>query len=136
MAGIDFLTGKGLDGWAHVVRSLQILFTTDIGSRVMLRIYGAGSGRILGQPMTVPTFNRFRDTIVIACELWEPRFRVHLALGRPEANTPETMRLGHLAGIELYGEYRPRGHLGDPTPEGDFRRIFIGFDQSSAQVQG
>jgi hypothetical protein len=46
------------------------------------------------------------------------------------------MRLGQLRGILFEGEYRPRGHLGDPTPESDYRRIFIGLGQSSVQVTG
>lgn len=134
MAGIDWLTGKKIDGFAAVVQSLEILFTTRIGSRVMIRPYGANAGQLLGQPMLVSTFTTFRETIMIATELWEPRFRVHVGLAVAAGDTPETMRLGQIKGLELWGEYRPRGHLGDPTPEGALRRVFVGQGQAGPQV--
>lgn len=136
MAGINWETGKAADHWPHLLMSLKILFTTQIGSRIMLRFFGGNTSRVLGENMGVAAFNEFRHSVMLAIELWEPRFRVHVALPARGANTPETMRQGHLSGLELYGEYRPRGHLGDPTPEGDTRRIFVGMNQSSLQVTG
>jgi phage baseplate assembly protein W len=136
MAGFDWDTGQVLDGWPHVVMSIRTLFTTEIGSRVMLRTYGGNISRLLGAPMTPATLLRFRAGLTAALELWEPRFRVHMAMIKPADNSPETMRQGQLRGILFDGEYRPRGHLGDPTPEADFRRIFVGIGQSSFQVSG
>lgn len=136
MAGINWLDGKVIEGWPAVVQALGILFTTPIGSRVMRRVYGAQPGQLLGQPLTVETVAKFRMAIIAACELWEPRFVIRLALLDPEANSPESLRLGALRGVELWGEYRPRAHLGDPTPEGQERRIFVGFGQSAFGVAG
>ena len=136
MAGLDWDTGRAFDGWPHVVMSIRTLFTTEIGSRVMLRSYGGNLSRLLGAPMTPATLVRFRAGLTAALDLWEPRFRVHMAMIAPADNSPESMRLGQLRGILFEGEYRPRGHLGDPTPEGDYRRIFIGLGQSSVQVTG
>jgi hypothetical protein len=101
----------------------------------MLRTYGGNLSRLLGAPMLVETLTRFRAGLMAALDLWEPRFRVHMAIIHvPGENSPEQMRKGHLAGILFEGEYRPRGHLGDPTPEGDSRRIFVGVGQSSFDV--
>lgn len=138
MAGIDWTSGKKIEAWPAVVQAIEILFTTQIGSRVMLRSYGANLGRLLGSPMTVATLTKFRAGLTAALELWEPRFRVRMALinAAGDVNSPETMRLGQLKGLIFEGEYRPRGHLGDPTPEGDLRRIFVGIGQSGFEVAG
>ena len=127
--GIDMRTGKTLTGWQHVLQSLEIIFTTPIGSRVMRRAFGSAIPALLGRPMNNRTILAFATAIVVAVELWEPCFRIKQvyfarrdsATGEP-VNTPEKMRLGALA-MTLVGEYRPRGHLGDPTPEGGERTI-------------
>lgn len=134
MSGIDWRNGKALDGWEHTVQSITVLLTTTIGSRVMRRSYGANSGRLLGEPMMPATILRWRTGIVTALELWEPRFRVLVAYLDSDLDSAETARLGQLRGLVLEGEYRPRGHLGDPTPEGDFRRIYIGAGLSGFEV--
>lgn len=120
MAGINRDTGKLLDGWGHVAQSLQVLFSTHIGSRVMRRWFGSEVPKLLGENLTQRTIVRFCYAIVVAVELWEPRFRVIRVDIPPDTNTPERLRLGRLA-MTLRGEYRPRGHLGDPTPaRGDY----------------
>jgi phage baseplate assembly protein W len=136
MSGIDWTNGKEISGWAATVQAIAVLFTTHIGTRVMLRSYGANLGRLLGAPLNVTTLTKFRAGLTAALELWEPRFRVHVALIEPGANSPETLRQGRLGGLMFEGEYRPRGHLGDPTPEGDVRRIFVGLGQSGMEVTG
>jgi len=53
--------------------------------------------------------------------LWEPRFKVkRVDVGA--SNTAERLRAGRFA-FRIIGEYRPRGHQGDPTPEGG-ERVF------------
>ena len=115
MGGIDRTTGRPLGGWLHVVQSVGVILSTPIGSRVMRRTFGSVVPGLLGQNITSRTALRFVTAIMIALELWEPRFRLKQAVF--DGNTPEAARAGGLR-IRLLGEYRPRGHLGDPTPEG------------------
>lgn len=132
MAGIDRETGKLLDGFAHVRQSLHVIFTTGIGTRIMRRLFGSEIPGLLGKNIVPSTFLRFATAVHVALQLWEPRFRlVQVTFPRDGAlepnvgaNTPETVRRGRI-GIALYGEYRPRGHLGDPTPEGGAQTIIL-----------
>jgi hypothetical protein len=67
------------------------------------------------------TLLKFWTAIVVAIDLWEPRYRVTKIL---PAASPEEMRQGIL-GYRIEGVYRPRGHLGDFTPE-RVRTVTIG----------
>lgn len=122
--GIDWRTGAALSGWPHVVQSIEIILTTRIGERVMRRTFGSQVPGLLGEPLTSPTIVRFFAAIVAAIELWEPRFRVR-AIDVVDGNSAERLRGGRL-GLKIRGEYRPRGHLGDPTPDWQERSLTIG----------
>lgn len=125
MAGIDRFTGKVIDGWPHVVQSIQVIFTTRFGERVMRTWFGSEVPQLLGRNMVPSTVVAFFSAIVTAIELWEPRFRIVKI-------TPLSVdRQGHLA-LRIDGEYRPRGHLGDPTPAaGDYS---LTFNPAAAEV--
>lgn len=120
--GIDRETGKLLTGFDHVVQSIHVIFTTHLGERVMLRHFGAAGNVLLGRAMTPANILRFFALFTVAIETWEPRFKVTRVL--PKKQEAETTRLGHLSFI-IEGEYRPRGHLGDATPEGTLRQIGV-----------
>ncbi|HWW46547.1 MAG TPA: GPW/gp25 family protein [Xanthobacteraceae bacterium] len=129
MGGIDRVTGRPLDGWPHVVQSLQVIFTTSFGSRIMRRHFGSQVPSLLGENIGVPTVMRFVSALVVATELWEPRFKVaKVDFGR---NSPEDLRSGKLA-LTIRGQYRPRGHLGDFTPEPGERTLTVGLGSSSS----
>jgi len=115
MAGLNRDTGKLLDGWPHVVQSLMVIFTTGFGTRVMRRWFGSSVPQLLGESIVPSTVVRFYGAVATAIELWEPRFRVTKVT--PLAAAPEATR-GGLLGLRIDGEYRPRGHLGDFTPDG------------------
>jgi phage baseplate assembly protein W len=128
--GINRETGKLLIGFDHVVQSIHVIFTTQLGERVMLRHFGAAGNVLLGRAMTAGNILRFFTLFVVAIETWEPRFKVTRVL--PRRQEAETTRLGHMAFV-IEGEYRPRGHLGDPTPEGTLRQI--GVEASDNQIK-
>lgn len=114
--GLDRRTGRVLTGWEHVVQSIEVILSTQVGERVMRRVFGSAVPRLLGETMVPPTVLRFFTAVIVAIELWEPRFRV-IQIEIVEAlNEAEALRLGRLR-LAIVGEYRPRAHLGDPTPE-------------------
>ena len=112
-AGIDRRTGKVLDGWAHVVQSLGVIFTTRLGARVMRRTFGSAIPGLLGKPLVPSTTLKFFVAYAIAVELWEPRFRVR-RFSYPSSNSPERMRQGQI-GFRVDGDYLPGALEGDQT---------------------
>lgn len=132
MAGVDRLTGRPLSGFAHVVQSIDVIFTTRVGERVMRRHFGSSAPILLGRLMTESVIMRFFHLIAVALELWEPRFKI--AKVTPMRLSPEELRPGRF-GFIIEGEYRPRGHLGDPTPEGKIRRIVVSSNDNLIQVE-
>ena len=65
----------------------------------------------------------------VGIDLWEPRFRVR---GVYVTATADTIAAG-AADIRIEVDWRPRGHLGDPTVEGQ-RTIKILLGGSVATV--
>ncbi len=130
MAGVDRVTGRRLDGFPHVVQSINLIMTTRLGERVMRRHFGSSAFFLLGRLLTPDHVVRFFSVYCLAVELWEPRFKIVRVV--PIRTNVEDVRLGRFA-FAIEGEYRPRGHLGDPTPEGVRR---IGFKQSEASLIG
>lgn len=125
--GIDRRTGRLIEGWPHVLQSIEVIFTTRIGERVMRRHFGSAGPALIGRAMTANQVFVYFYVIMWTLERWEPRFKITQIL--PSASAEEA-RLGHM-NFEIHGEYRPRGHLGDPTPEGILRKIEI--DQRDGQ---
>lgn len=125
--GVNRETGAAIDGWAHVLQSIEVIFTTRIGERVMRRHFGSAGPALIGRAMTANQVFVYFYVIMWTLERWEPRFKITQIL--PSASAEEA-RLGHM-NFEIHGEYRPRGHLGDPTPEGVLRTITV-----TAQNQG
>ncbi len=115
--GIDRRTGKLLRGWPHVLQSIEVIFTTHIGERVMRRTFGSNVPAILGRENIVTSaIARFFAAIVVAIELWEPRFRVIRIIFPPDENTPDANRTGRI-GMRIVGQYRPNALQGDFTVE-------------------
>ncbi|WP_336801717.1 GPW/gp25 family protein [Kaistia sp. MMO-174] len=111
--GVDRRTGRLLTDWDHVLQSLEVIFSTRFGSRVMRRWFGSNIPVLLGRNMVPETFLRFYAALGVALTQ-EPR--VELIRVSPLSVT-RTGRAGFL--VELH--YRPRGHLGDFTVEGTKR---------------
>ena len=133
MAGINRETGKWLSGWLHVVQSLGVLFTTTYGQRVMRRYFGSQVPGLLGENLTSATVLKFISAVVVAIELWEPRFRVSKVDVDPDANTPERLRQGFLA-MSVRGVYRPRALSGDFTPARGEYVLSVGLAGSTIKV--
>ena len=117
--GIDRTTGKVLSGWPHVVQSLEVIFSTRFGERVMREWFGSMVPAMLGENLTPATVLRTKLAIWVAIETWEPRFRI------AQITSLSVNRQGQYR-LEMEGEYRPRAHLGDFTVEGPRRTVSIG----------
>lgn len=119
--GMDRKTGKVLVGWPHVVQSLTVIFQTRFHERVLRRWVGSFVPHLLGENTVERTVMRFYWAVVTSIDLWEPNYSVTQVRVAKRANDTELtsvneIRQGHLQ-TRNEGVYRPRGHLGDPTPE-------------------
>lgn len=114
--GIDRETGRLLTGWEHVAQSIGVILTTRFGERVMRRWFGSLVPNLLGENMVPETFVRFFSAVGSALEQ-EPRVRLLQVL-------PLSVSRDGRAELKIDVEYRPRGHLGDLTPEGRKRVVY------------
>lgn len=130
-AGIDMRTGRVLTDFDHVVQSVRIIFSTRLGSRVMLRWFGSGLPELLGRRIVPATVSRYITLIALSIFAWEPRLQVVAV--RTGGNTANAVALGELT-FEVLCYYRPRGHLGDFTIEGGLRRIGVGSNDNKITV--
>lgn len=109
--GLNAATGGTIKGWDHVLQSLQDIFYTRFGSRVMREWYGSFVPNILGRLITSQEVTPFFMAVTSAIEQWEPRYRV------TQIQVVKVTRQGELH-FFLDGEYRPRAVFGDFSVEG------------------
>jgi phage baseplate assembly protein W len=125
-AGIDRFTGRPLTDWDHVLQSVDVIFETEIGERVMLRHFGGGMRRLLGRKLTPDVLALAAAVFALSITIWEPRLRVVKVSVAPSV---EEIRQGAVSFV-MEVAYRPRGHLGDMTEEPAF--IGVGFTETGA----
>lgn len=104
MAGVDWNTGKPLDGFAHVAQSFAILMTTRKRSRVQRRHVGSDMPNLVDRAISQLTIIDFYAAIADAAR-FEPRFKI----GRMSTSQGDDGR----PTVAIQGDYYPRGHLGD-----------------------
>lgn len=109
--GLNAATGGTITGWDHVVQSLQDIFYTQFGTRIMREWYGSFVPNILGRLITPQEVTPFFVAVTSAIEQWEPRYRI------TQIQVVKVTREGALH-FFLNGEYRPRAVFGDFTVEG------------------
>jgi len=112
--GLNAETGSIRTGWPHVVQSLQDIFTTQFGTRVMREWYGSFVPNLLGRIITPNEVTPWFAAVTSAIEQWEPRYRI------TKINMQRVTRDGQLH-FFMEGEYRPRATYGDFTVEGPRR---------------
>jgi len=82
------ITGKRIEGDAHIAQSIVDILTTPLGSRVMLRDYGSRLFELVDAPVS----RRFPGLLVAATATplrkWEPRIN----LTKVEFSLPEEAR--------------------------------------------
>ena len=126
---IDLDAGSGADirGWSHVLQSLEQIFTTRFGERIMREWFGSAVPAFLGENLTSQTVVAFFSAVSAAIDQWEPRYRVTRIV-------PESVGRDGRLRVYIEGEYRPRALLGDFTPEGA-RRVTVVGAQSGLTVE-
>ena len=112
--GLNRITGHPLTGWAHVQQSLHVIFSTRFGERIMRRNFGSSVPALLGNNLIPETLLRFYTAIIIAIELFEPRYKVTQISYPPAQNSADLLKQGQL-GLRIQGVYRPNALNGDFT---------------------
>lgn len=128
-AGMDRETGRVLAGWPHVVQSVGVILTTPVGQRVMREWFGSPVPALLGENLTPQTIWRFVQAVVVALELYEPRFKVRRV---NVGGNAESIRGGEF-NLTILGDYRPRALQGDFTVE-DRPSIFLSSNSTGVSV--
>lgn len=103
MRGVSRTTGKALDGIAHLRQSIEDIFTTRIGTRVMRRDYGSDIPNLVDRPANENLTVDFYVAIAEALDRWEPRLQLQqVEMTRPGDGIIE---------LSLTGLYLPGGKL-------------------------
>ena len=97
MTGADSLTGKPIDGDAHLAQSIGDILSTPVGSRVRRRDYGSTLFQLVDAPLNALTRLRFFAAVAGALGRWEPRIALtRIALGGGNARGEVTVAIeGH-----------------------------------------
>ncbi|WP_109317545.1 GPW/gp25 family protein [Pseudovibrio ascidiaceicola] len=119
MAGkdLDEMTGGEVSGWAHVVQSINRLFSTPKNTRVFLREFGSDLPNLVDVPSNDAGILALFVAVATALEQWEPRFSLS-SLSVAQAGPGKIL-------LNLVGTYVPRGHHGDTTPEGETQTLSV-----------
>ena len=83
-------TGAAIEGWAHVVQSIETILVTRLNTRVFMRQFGSDVPLMIDMPMNDANIMVLYVSVAEAIDRWEPRF-------------------------ELTGNHIPNAHLGDHT---------------------
>ena len=104
MPGVDAQAGHLLDGFPHVQQSLEKIFTTYQGERVMREWFGNPGLRLLGENATPRTVLLWFNVLWMLTELFEPRFKIKQFV------VNDISRIG-FGDFTINGEHRPFAHL-------------------------
>lgn len=119
---LDHHTGASLDGWAHVVQSIETVLVTRIDSRVFARSFGADVPAMVDAPMNDAGVMALYMSVAEALARWEPRFELSDVTINADAGGKLTLNLS--------GSYYPNAHLGDfDTVSDEIRTVKISADR-------
>ncbi|MES2421467.1 MAG: GPW/gp25 family protein [Pseudomonadota bacterium] len=76
MTGMSAVTGKLLDGVAHIRQSIGDILSTPIGTRIARRDYGSLLPELVDQPMNALGRMRLMAATALAIQRWEPRIKL------------------------------------------------------------
>jgi phage baseplate assembly protein W len=76
MQGMNETTGKPLSGVQHLKQSVQNIFTTRLGARVMRRFYGSNLFNRIDAPINGDLIAEIYSDVAEALFQFEPRFEL------------------------------------------------------------
>ncbi|MBR9651915.1 GPW/gp25 family protein [Thalassovita aquimarina] len=100
-------TGGAVEGWAHVVQSIQTILVTRLNTRVFRREFGSEVPALVDAPMNDANVLALYVAVAEALERWEPRFELTDVQVEGSASGAITMT--------LIGNHLPNAHMGDMT---------------------
>jgi hypothetical protein len=100
-------TGGAVEGWDHVVQSIQTILSTRLNSRVFRREFGSEAPALVDAPTNEASVLMLYVAVAEALERWEPRFELTDVSVDGAASGVITMT--------LIGSHRPNAHTGDLT---------------------
>ena len=104
-------TGGAVEGWDHVMQSIQTILATRVNTRVFRREFGSEVPALVDAPMNEAGVLSLYVAVAEALERWEPRFEMtDVQVEGPENGT---------ISMVLTGNYRPNAHMGDLTTVDD-----------------
>jgi hypothetical protein len=103
--GLDAQTGEPIRGWRHVAQSLETIWSTRPGSRVMRLAFGSDLYSRLGEDITPALALQLYTDLTIAAHAFEPEYRIR---------SMQLVNLGRDGGLGLRhsGTYYPEGRFG------------------------
>lgn len=111
-------TGGAIEGWAHVVQSIQTILSTRLNTRVFRREFGSEVPALTDAPMNETSVLSLYVAVAEALERWEPRFELSDVQVEGAATGIITMT--------LTGHHRPNAHMGDlSTVDGETQTIRV-----------
>ena len=117
---IDRHTGMTITGWPVVIQSIEELFRTSFGQRIMCEWYGSLIPDYLGQPVNEDTLLSLTASAAAAISVYEPRFELS------NIDVVSATRTGRVT-FRITGNYRPRALRGDMESVGQ-REATIGYE--------
>ena len=98
-------TGGVVEGWAHVVQSIQTILGTRLNTRVFRRQFGSQVSNMVDAPLNDASIISLYVAVAEAIDRWEPRFELTDVNVAASSDGVITMVLS--------GNHLPRAHLGD-----------------------
>lgn len=123
MSGINDQTGEALADYAHVQQSLEKIFFTPQGQRVMREWFGNPGLKLLGELDNQATILKWFNITWMLVELFEPRFKIETFYVK------DINRLGENRFV-MAGRYLPYAHIGLDQVE-----AFISVDDRSVEIR-
>ena len=104
MTAMNAQTGLLLTGFPEVLQSLEVIFSTAQGERVMREWFGNPGLKLLGENQTQTTVLLWFNVLYMLVELFEPRVKVTWF------EVTDMSQLG-FTDFTLVCQYRPYAHL-------------------------
>lgn len=100
--GMNRDTGLRLEGFDHLIQSIQDILTTPLGSRVHRRDYGSLLPRLVDRPMSGALVALMINATATALDRWEPRLKLEKVI-------IDAVNVGGQISMSLIGYYVVNG---------------------------